>query len=266
NYDDFFSYGLTLTPASYLAWGIGPILASKLQASLENARSLAAVLEFVLSPFALIGIWRLRRTLAALPWLLYLLGGYLLMSLVFTFPGSNGGILHTEIAVFPFLNVAAVVGLDAAIEWVGRRGGAAGAARTAERKRVYLGIAVALSVLLSSFLVLLNAPTLDAKAVSYAHAGAIVAADAAHHGDRAPVVMVVDPTNYVLDTGQNAITLPDMGLPTMTSVARRYGARYLILEPLHSTPQDGLWSGKTPPPLLTLLWSGPGMRVYHWNW
>jgi hypothetical protein len=277
DYDDFFSYGLALTPGSYLAWGIGPILGSKLAVLGVTARELAAVMDFVLAPFALLGIWRLRRHLAALPWLLYTLVAFFALDLVFTFPALYGTVLHSEVAVFPYLNVATVAGLDAAVDWLGRHAtGAEAARRAAERKRVYLGMAVALSALLSTFLVLANAHAWDATAAAYARAGHIIAADAAHapaHQGRGAsgagqdvVVMVVDPANYYVDTGQRAIMVPDQGVPTMAAAARRYGARYLVLEPAHSPAQNALWSGTERTPLLTLLWSGPGLKIYRWNW
>jgi hypothetical protein len=275
SYNDFFSYGLMPTPSTYLAWGILPIVGSKLNALASNAAELAAVMEFVLAPLALLGAWRLRRAAAALPWLLYAASAYLALSLVFTFPGANGGVLHTEVAALPFLNVAAVVGLDSVIDWLGRKGGAA-AARAAERKRVYLGATVALSVLLSAFLVLANAHDWDAGAAAYAHAGRVVAADAATHalplqakgaeGLSQPVVMVEDPSFYYVVTGQLAIVIPNQGLATMQTAARRYGARYLVLELLHSPAQNDLWSGREHTPLLTLLWSGRGVKVYRWSW
>ena len=265
DYNDFYSYGLSLTPSSYLAWGIGPILGSKLHALLVNAGQLAAVMEWVLAPFALLGAWRLRRELAALPWLLYGVGAYLALSLIFTFPSINGSVLHSEIAVFPFLNVAAIVGLDAAIEWAAPRR-ATLAARTAERKRVYLGLAIALSAILSAFIVLVNAPVLNRAGDAYPQAARVVAREAARTGDRAPVVMVVNPSIYNVRTGQRAIVTPDQSLPVMYTTAIRYGARYLILEPLHSPAQDALWSDSEHSPWLTLLWSGPDIRVYRWNW
>jgi Dolichyl-phosphate-mannose-protein mannosyltransferase len=275
-YNDFFSYRLTITPSTYFAWGIGSILGSKLHVVIVTAGQLIAVMDFALAPLALLGVWRLRRSVAALPWLLYGIGSYLALTLIFTFPTLYGSALHSMVAIFPFLNVAAIAGLDMVIEWVGRRRGPTSAARTAERRRVYLGIAIALSALLSTFLVLANAHAWDATAASYARAGRIATADAAHFlplpargkgvGGLGPVVMVADPANYYVDTGQRAIMLPDQGLPTMLAAAKRYGARYLVLEPAHSPAQNDLWSGKEHTPLLTLLWSGPGLQVYRWNY
>jgi hypothetical protein len=301
DYDDFFAYQLPLTPASYLAWGWGNILVSKLQALVSNARELAAVMEFVLAPFALLGAWQLRRHRDALPWLLYLLGAYLGLTLVFTFPSVNGSFLHSEVAVLPFLNVAAIAGMDAVIEWAGRRSRAPAAdvaRRTAERKRVYLGLAVVLSVVLSTFLVIANAHYWDNVAAAYDHAARIVATDTTHGSasgvpsqsrlsngvtaDRAPlsrrngggaggggspvVVMVADPVSYYVETGQRAIVIPDQDVTVMAAAARHYGARYLVLEPLHSPAQNALWGGHVHTPLLTLIYRGRGLAVYRWNW
>jgi hypothetical protein len=263
-YDDFFSYGLPLTPQSYLAWGLGPIVISKLSALLTTLRQLAAVMDFVLAPFALVGLWGMRRQLGALPWLLYTVGAYAALTLIFTFPSSYGTVLHSMVAVFPFLNVAAIVGLDTAIDWLGTRTGQR--ARSEERKRVYLGLAVALSAVLSTFLILANAHAWDATARAYANAGRVIARDAAAHGQsRAQlVIMVVDPANYYFETGQHAVMLPDQQIAVMASVARRDHARYLVLEPTHSAAQNALWLGRQTSPLLVPVWSAPGIKIYRW--
>jgi hypothetical protein len=273
-YNDFFSYQKPITLATYLAWGPGPILGSKLAALALTAGQMAAVMSFALAPFALVGMWRLRRTVAAWPWLIYTIGAWLALALLFPFPAIYGSVLHSEVAVFPFLNVAAVAGLDAALEWIGHRTGA-DARRTASRQRVYLGASIALAAALSAFLVLSNAHDWDATATAYATAGHVIAADARAtpppfsgegSGERSPIVMVADPANYYLDAGQRAIVLPDQGLATMAAAARRYGARYLVLEPVHSPAQDALWRGREASPLLTPLLREPGLQVYRWNW
>jgi hypothetical protein len=266
-YNDFFSYQQPITLATYLAWGPGPILGSKLAALAQTAVHLAAVMSFALAPFALVGMWRLRRRVAARPWLLYTAGAWLALALLFPFPAIYGSVLHSEVAVFPFLNVAAVAGLDGALDWIGRRTGA-DARRTAARQRVYLGAAITLAAALSAFLVVSNAHDWDATAAAYATAGQLIAADARApaHPSTVPVVMVADPANYYVVSGQRAIMLPDQGLTTMAAAARRYGARYLVLEPVHSHAQSALWAGREPSPLLTLLLREPGLQVYRWNW
>jgi hypothetical protein len=266
-YNDFFSYQQPVTLATYLAWGPGPILGSKLAALAQTALHLAAVLSFALAPFALIGMWRLRHRVAARPWLLYTAGAWLALALLFPFPAIYGSVLHSEVAVFPFLNVAAVAGLDGALDWIACRTGA-DTRRTAARQRVYLGAAIALATAMSAFLVLSNAHDWDATAGAYATAGQLIAADAhgPTHASTTPVVMVADPANYYVVSGQRAIMLPDQGLATMAAAARRYGARYLVLEPAHSHAQSALWAGRESSPLLTLLLREPGLQVYRWNW
>ncbi|HEV2237218.1 MAG TPA: glycosyltransferase family 39 protein, partial [Ktedonobacterales bacterium] len=102
-YNDFFSYHKPITAAAYVAGGIGPILGSRLAALAATAQQMAAVMSFALAPFALLGLWRLRRRVAALPWLLYTTGAWLALALLFPFPAVYGSVLHSEVAVFPFL-------------------------------------------------------------------------------------------------------------------------------------------------------------------
>jgi hypothetical protein len=74
--------------------------------------------------------------------------------------------------------------------------------------------------------------------------------------------MVSDPPDYYFATGQNAIVLPDQGMAVILQAADRYGASYLLLEPLHSQAQDALWSGAERSPRLRLLWSTPTAHLY----
>jgi hypothetical protein len=63
DYEELFYLGQELTAYRYLAWGIGPILASKLQAGLYNAYVLAGGGWAWLAPFALVGNWAKRGDL-----------------------------------------------------------------------------------------------------------------------------------------------------------------------------------------------------------
>jgi len=75
-------------------------------------------------------------------------------------------------------------------------------------------------------------------------------------------MMVSDPPDYYLATGQHAIALPDQDIPVMLQAADRYHATYLLLESLHSRAQDALWSGAEHSPRLALLWSTPAARLF----
>ena len=113
DYDDLFSYGKPLTLRAYLDWGWDNILRSKLQALWLNAQTVLFVGWMIaLAPLGLLGAWRLRRQAAFRLAGLYGVLLYLTMSLVFTFPGWRGGMLHSTVALLPALYAAAMEGLD----------------------------------------------------------------------------------------------------------------------------------------------------------
>jgi hypothetical protein len=122
NYDDLFCYGCDLTLQSYLAWGWDNILSSKLWALSVNAQRFLAENCLVFAfPFAGVGFYRLRRRIPFANALIYLVIIYVAHSVAFTYPGARGGFFHASSAVLPFLFVAAMEGLGAAVRWVGKR-------------------------------------------------------------------------------------------------------------------------------------------------
>ncbi len=273
-YNDFFSYGKDISLQSYLAWGWGNILLSKLHALWQNGFAILAILEFAPAPFAAIGLWRLRREARAWPFLLYLLLLYLGLSLLFTFPSQRGTLLHSFIPLLPFLSLATVLGLDGVIDWLARRHpGPRAQQRAAGRRSVYLAATILLSAVLSIVIIVSNARTWDNTYHLYQQAGRIIAhyqSAGAQNGQNAPesalpVVMVSDPPDYYLATGQHAIALPDQDIAVILQVADRYSATYLLLETLHSQAQDALWNGDEHSPRLALLWSTPTARLYRIN-
>ena len=260
---------------SYLAWGWGNILLSKLHALGQNGLAILAILEFAPAPFAAIGLWRLRRKARAWPFLLYLLLLYLGLSLVFTFPSQRGTLLHSFIPLLPFLSLATIAGLDGVIDWLARRRpGPRAQQRAAGRRSVYLAATILLSAVLSIVIIVSNARTWDNTYHLYQQAGRMIArysqSAGAQNGQNAPesalpVVMVSDPPDYYLATGQHAIALPDQGIAVILQAADRYSATYLLLETLHSQAQDALWNGDEHSPRLKLLWSTPTARLYRIN-
>ncbi len=274
-YNDFFSYQKDLSPQSYLAWGAGHILLSKLQALGQNAFAIAAILEFAPLPFAALGLWKLRRSRLSLPFLLYLVLLYLGLSLVFTFPSLRGTLLHSFIPLLPFLSLATIAGIDSVIAWVARRRpNPAAEKRAAERRRVYLAGLILLSGILSAFIIGFNARTWDTTYHLYQQAGQIalqsyLAASASGQTNRQsvtqdalPIVMVADPPDYYMATGQHAIAIPDQETAVILRAADRYGATFLLLEALHSPAQDALWAHHEHPPRLSLIWSTASAQLY----
>ncbi len=248
-YDDLFSYGRELSLQTYLAWGWGDILRSKLDALGLNLQTVVAVFCLVfLAPLAVVGWWRLRRhplyRLAA--WYGLLL--FLAMTLVFTFPGPRGGLFHSGGALLPFVFCAAVVGLDVAVEWVAarRRGW-----DTRQAKRVFSVGMVGLALLISGFLFYQGviAGTRWRGEAPYRHLVEWLAAQS----ELQAVVMVGDPPGYWYHGGGPSIVVPNEPVETLLAVADRYGARYLVLDSNRPGPLASLYEGIETHPRLRLI-------------
>jgi hypothetical protein len=236
-YDDLFSYGRELSIQNYLAWGWANILRSKLDALWLNAQTVVAVLCMVfLVPLVVIGGWRLRRhpLFQLAGWYGALL--FLAMTLVFTFPGPRGGLLHSGGALLPFIFTAGAVGLDAAVEWAAahRRGWHVPAARYA------FGIGmIGLAALVSGFLyyqgVIVGTRWREDTAYSD-----LVQWLAARH-QLGQLVMVGDPASYWYAGGGPSIVVPNEPIELVLTVADRYGAHYLILDRNRPRPLAALY-------------------------
>lgn len=246
-YDELFGYGRELSLTTYLAWGWDNILGSKLQAFWLNTQTAVAVVGLVfLTPLALIGAWRLQRH-----GLIRLAGGYALllfaiMTLMFTFPGPRGGLFHSGSALLPFVNAAALTGLDRLVEWVARW------RRTWNpilARRVFAIGLVGLAVLMTG--------------VVYYRGGIVPtrwrAPDAtytqlrnwlADRGESEAVVMVGDPAAYWYVSGAPAIVVPDGPPETALAAAERYGARYLVLDANRPIQLAALYAGEMAHPRL----------------
>jgi len=222
NYDDLYSFGKPLNLQTYLAWGIGNIVRSKLNGLWLNFQTLFAVDGLIfLAPFAIIGFWQRRRDSIYCAALLYGAALYLVMSLAFTFPGVRGGMFHSSAALLPFIFSAAMIGLDAAINWAAAR-------RTTWNvtmaRRVFTGGLIALAIMLSGMIYL-------PKVRGWNQADAIYDVIGARLSDQpSAIVMVNNPPGYVYHTGQRAIAIPNGDVDTLLAAARRYGAEWIVLD------------------------------------
>ncbi len=249
-YDDLFHYGRPPSPEHYLAWGWDNILRSKLEALWLNMQTVVAVWGMVfLAPLAVWGAWRLRRH----P-LLQLAGSYVLalfaiMTFVFTFPGPRGGLFHSGGAVLPFLYAAALVGLDDVIRQVAmlRPTWQLDVAR-----RVFAGGMVMLAVLVSGF-VLYRGVVVTSR-WRQIDAGYLQVADWLRtHSESNVLVMIGDPPSWWYASGIPAIVVPNESLETVVAVARRYGARYVVLDANRPAPLAAFYERKQTHPDLQLM-------------
>ncbi len=260
NYDELFRFTDDITLARYLAWGIGPIIGSKLQAgALDLLIVVFGALQLFLAPFAAIGLWRIRRRVEMLPFFLYAALLYLAMALVFTFPSSHGSMLHSAAALIPFFAVAVPPGVDAVVEWIARR---RKTWQAAQASLVFRGGFIALSIFVSIFLYaqgiwpIVNLPSTIPLWNQRDAAYRDVAAWLDHQGDlgqnaRGDVVMAVDPPALSNLSHQRVIAIPTDNVDAIFAAARKYNARYLVLEYDHPAPLRDLFQQRVTIPGLT---------------
>jgi hypothetical protein len=120
SYEDFFSFHKIISTQAYFSWGLANILASKLIALSFNLLMLVGAV-YIPLPFAILGMWIERKRAEFLPFLLYLILLYAILSLVFTFPTMHGSFFHSLTALLPILHGWSIVGMDATIAYVSRR-------------------------------------------------------------------------------------------------------------------------------------------------
>ena len=239
NYDDLFSYGKDLSWQTYLSWGWKNIIDAKLWGLWHNLQTLLAVdWVIVLAPFGLIGVWRLRRRALLAPAWLYGLGLYLAMSLGFTFPGVRGAMLHSSVALLPFLFAASMSGLDAVIVWIAAR---RRHWRVGQAQSVFSAGLVLIVALLSGFLYAQKLPLYRGV-----HVYETIAAWLQENAPPQARVLVNDPAAFYYYSQRQCVVVPNGDVETLLLVADRYAARYLILDQNAPTALQPLYRGQQP--------------------
>jgi len=235
NYDQTFSYPAgELTPSNWITMGWRFHIAARWNAFIANMKNLLGVQgEIFLLPLMLLGIWRARKKpiiwLAGLIWLM-ILG---LMTVVFPYSGARGGYLHSGAALQPLLWVLAVVGLDVFLafgerirNWDVRKA-----------KPVFGSGLVALSAFLTISIFYMRIYGGDiANPIwekSWKEHVEIREAINQYDMDAESLIMINNPPGYFVSTGIPAIVIPDGNLDTLTAVAERYGARYVVVQKDH---------------------------------
>jgi hypothetical protein len=231
SYDDLYGYGRSFTPQNYLDWGWGNILHSKLRVVADNLMTVIAVDCLVfLFPFALVGLWTLRRRRLYWPFLLYAPLLWLTMTFAFTYPGWRGGLLHSSAAWLPFLFPAAMVGLERSIAWVARQ------RRTWDARQAgwVFGVGVVLLAAMLSGKIYgdrvlggsLTDPAWNRSDLVYRDVGDWLAT----HAAPTDLVMVNNPPSFYYHTGRSSVVVPAEGPETLVEVCDRYGVRFVVLD------------------------------------
>jgi len=150
------------------------------------------------------------------------------MSLVFTFPGWRGGMLHSTVALLPTLYAAAMEGLDGFVQWMARR---RSTWQTQQAKQVLSAGLILLAVGLSAWLYGTNLDRFRGPHLYDQAAGWLDE----HAGDGTRV-MVNDPASFYYHSRIASLPIPNADLDTVLRVMDRYSADYMLLDPNNSTP------------------------------
>ncbi|MCJ7434584.1 MAG: hypothetical protein MUO77_13950, partial [Anaerolineales bacterium] len=227
NYFETFIYPAgRLSQVSFLQAGWDVALKNRLQAFGSNIFISALISQggIFCTPFIVIGLIRLRRDLrtrlAVTGWLIL----FAVMTIVFPFAGSRGSFFHAGAAFQPYWWVAAPIGLDVIIEKARARG------RLDENAYlVFSSIMVLLAIILTTYLVYTRVvvnewPKDDGN---YASVEKMLVENGGRPGE---IVIVRNPPGYYIASERPAIVLPYGDESVLLAAAKRYNARYLVLE------------------------------------
>jgi hypothetical protein len=227
NYNQTFIFPAEgLTRDSFLQAGWGSALQNRVRAFSANfGNAFGAQGGIFLFPLILIGLWQLRRDLrtkiAVTGWLLL----FAVMTIIFPFAGSRGSFFHAGAAFQPYWWVAAPIGLEALISRARSRG------QFTDKNAPYFlqGMLVLLAIFLTAYLV-------NFRVISsgWAKDDLIYPAVEKMLFDNGiqprDVVIVRNPPGYFIASGRPSVALPFGDESTILSVAKKYDARYLVLE------------------------------------
>ncbi|MEZ4591218.1 MAG: glycosyltransferase family 39 protein [Chloroflexota bacterium] len=254
-YDDLFAYGRSFNLQHFLEWGWGNILQSKLDGLLLAGGTFVAVCGLVfLTPLIVWGWWNWwqnaakREFLRPLSWYALLL--FLAMSLVFTLPGGRGGLLHSSVALWPWLMVLATAGLGCAVEWVATK---LPHWEPQKAKPRFAALFVVVAFVISATLFYARADD-GLEAEIYGEVGEMV-------GETA-VLMAGNAPGVYYHTGLPALSIPNEPVAVLQEAAARYGVTHLLLDADHPQPLNDLYTQQGNRPGFTLLFAREGYQLY----
>jgi hypothetical protein len=228
-----FYLGQELTVSRYLAWGLGPILASKLQAGLYNAYVLAGGGWAWLASFAFVGAWARRDDPRIRLALSYGVALWLAMTLGFTFPAQHGSTFHSTSALVIWQAACIPAGIAVVVGWLKRwlRWDAARYTRYFLVRLTALAVVVSLIQYGVIWLRIIRPELTPAGWVNHGQDHyAVIDRWLTEQGIPAnEPTLVRDPPSFYALTGRRAVML-SRELAFLAPTVERYGARCAIVE------------------------------------
>jgi hypothetical protein len=184
------------------------------------------------------------------------------MTAVFPHQGWRGGFFHSGAALQPLLWAAAPVGLEGFVAWGVRKRGW----NQRDAQAVFGAGLVAIGVLLSGLVVLgqvigkdFSAPAWGGSDTVYRELEYSLKAAGAAPGE---IVAVNNPAGYFIAAGRQAIAIPDGDESVLLAAARRYDARFILLEYNHPKGLDPLYQNPADQPGLDYIDSIGGTHLF----
>jgi hypothetical protein len=207
-------------------------------------------------------LWRYRENIFIRYGLLAWGLTFVIMSFVFPFPGPRGGFFHSGAALQPLFWAIAPAGLDSFINWGVRVRGWKYSQANAFFRTGVVGLALMLAVLVVRGRVVGSNP---AEPVWGSSASVYTRLENVLHNlgaDEDALVLVNNPPGYYLASGRPAIPIPNGDVDTLLAAARKYGARYLLLEANHPKDLSDLYQHPSDRPGLHWLGDYEGTQVF----
>jgi hypothetical protein len=213
------------TPAYFFGQGWGPIILSRLQGLLDATGNFVVMISsVVLLPFLLIGAVRRRGSKDFHPWFVYAFVAFAGATFVYPLHVPGGAFIHTAIGLAPHAAILSVEGVLLLVGAISRR-------RTTWEPRSAGSVLVWGVVALVAVVAVMFTPAIHASWDAVRQPRVAVAAELDRLGvqptDR---ILSIDAGGFKYWTGRPGIVTPDDPIPVIESVARAYGARWLIIE------------------------------------
>lgn len=220
-YEDLFNYPPDANPQTFFESGLDQILQSRIEGMMSAIQNLIAIEGYIiLTPFMLYALWVRRRDPFMRPMIWFAIGLHVAFSIVFTYPGIRGGMLHGLTALMPFWAALSFVGLQSAVSWM--------AARLShwDQYKAETGFSLMMAVVAIVFGLALGLPRRvlanDPMPELYQTLKQIVP-----EGER---VMLNNPSELYYYTGLGGVSLPNEGPDIVQDIAAKYDIDYLVVQ------------------------------------
>ncbi|MDZ4159889.1 MAG: hypothetical protein U1B80_08875 [Anaerolineaceae bacterium] len=266
-YNQIYSYPADrITLQSWLNVGTLQHLRDRANALTINLVNVAVVQGLVfLLPMMIIGAWQQRKSIVSQTAMGMLLVTLAVMSIVFPYSGSRGGFIHSGAAVQPFLWAVAPGGLD----WIVSVAARWRNWQAEQAKRFFRGGVILLCALLSLFIYSTrvvggnpSTPIWQSGWTQHIQVGRALPEFGVQPDD---LIMVNNPPGLFAATGRSSVVIPDEDVSALLAAARRYGVRYLVLDPNHGAGLAHIYSNPRDLPGLRYLGSIADSHIFRFE-